>query len=70
MVKESHRATWAIHLFTQCPNCDEDVDLLDFADFWTDNPNLGMGEHGTPTSTDITAVCPECEVEFLVTLEY
>ena len=69
MVKKIISATWVIHLFAECPACKEDVDLLDFPDFW-DGRDLDFGEHGTERSHDVKVDCPECNAEFEVTLEY
>lgn len=67
--RDSQRALWVVHLFTECPECCEDIDLLDHADFW-DGRSLDMGEHGTDRSTDMEVDCPSCNASFFVTLEY
>ena len=69
-MSDNKRATWVIHLFAECPCCEEDVDLLDEPEFWTDNPALKAGEHGTDLANDLVVFCPECDEEFTVTLEY
>lgn len=68
MNKNSERATWVIHLFSTCPVCGEDVDLLDDPEF--DYSAVKLGEHGTKDSTDMEVYCPECNAAFFVTLEY
>jgi hypothetical protein len=62
-------ATWSITLDTTCPGCNEDVDLLDYEDFW-DGRRIEAGEWGTPATTDIEVICPRCGHEFKVDLEY
>lgn len=62
-------ANWQVHLRCQCPNCLEDIDLIDDPDFWANN-TLEICEHNTPESNDFDAVCPECGEEFIAELEY
>lgn len=62
-------ATWSISLDVDCPGCDGYVDLLAYADFW-DGRHLDACEHGTDRSTNVEVVCPECNHEFKVDLEY
>lgn len=63
------KATWNINLNCTCPGCGEDVDLLDDPDFF-DGCALLACETGTPRSTDMEVVCPECGHEFEVDCEY
>lgn len=64
------RAAWSIHLFTECPNCNEHVDLLDYADFWVDRTKFMPREHMTPKADDLDVVCPNCAHPFNVKCEY
>lgn len=64
-----NKATWIIELNTECPNCKEWADLLDYGDFW-DGRKLDIAEHGTERSTDVEVICPECNHVFTVDLEY
>lgn len=62
-------ATWRIELRCDCPNCGKWVDLLDAPDFW-DGRHLDIGENCTERSEDVEVMCPECDHEFKVDLEY
>jgi hypothetical protein len=62
-------ATWTVQLNCDCPGCKEWVDLLNYPDFF-DGRKLDIGDHGTPKTTGMEVVCPECGHEFLVDLEY
>jgi len=62
-------ATWSISLDCDCPACKENVNLLDYTDFW-DGRQLDVPEHGTERSRDVDVQCPECAHEFTVDLEY
>lgn len=62
-------AIWTVELNCVCPECEEHVDLLDYADFW-DERQLEVPEHGTERSRDVEVVCPECGHEFTVDCEY
>lgn len=66
---EKLKATWSISLDTECPGCKEYVDLLRYSDFW-DGRGLEVCEHNTERSEDVEVVCPECNHEFTVDLEY
>lgn len=59
-------ATWSINLYTECPKCGEDVDLLDYDDFWVDRQNLQVCEH----KDDVDVDCPNCGYGFLVNTIY
>ena len=63
------RAMWSVELNTVCPKCEEWVDLLDYADFW-DGRSLTVGETDTQRSRNVEVVCPNCNHEFEVDLEY
>jgi hypothetical protein len=62
-------ATWNIELMCECPHCEEYVNLLDYCDFWVDR-RLDVCEWGTERSKNVEAICPECNEEFVVDLEY
>jgi len=62
-------ATWTVELNCDCPGCKEWVNLLNYPDFF-DGSTLKIAEHGTPKTTGMEVVCPECGHEFLVDLEY
>jgi hypothetical protein len=62
-------ATWNISLDCECPGCKNDVDLLDYADFW-DGRYLNPCEHDTDRSRGVEVVCPMCGHEFEVDLVY
>ena len=62
-------ATWSISLDCECPACEWYVDLLDYADFW-DGRKLDPCEHGTDRSRHVEVVCPNCNYEFEVDLDY
>jgi len=64
-----NKAFWNVELYTDCPNCKEYVNLLDYVDFW-DGRQLNVAEHGTERSIDIEVVCPVCFDEFIVDCEY
>ena len=67
--KLNTKATWSISLDCECPVCHEDVNLLDYVDFW-DGRRLDPCEHSTERSSNVEVVCPECNGEFFVDLEY
>ncbi len=62
-------ATWSIQLWTECPKCEQDVDLLDYCDFW-DGRKLEIGENGTDRSASQEVLCPKCSHEFTVECVY
>lgn len=62
-------ATWIVELNCECPNCNGDVDLTDYPDFWIES-EFEIAEHGTENSRDVKVVCPKCAHEFKVDLEY
>lgn len=64
-----NKATWIVALNTDCPNCKESVNLLDYVDFW-DGRQLDVAEHQTERSKDVRVVCPECSHVFIVDMEY
>jgi len=55
-------AYWDISLNVECPACHEDVDLLEYADFWDGR------EHPCPAESmeGVEVVCPKCSHEFTV----
>jgi hypothetical protein len=65
----SIEANWSVELNCVCPECEEYVDLLDYADFW-DRRSLDLAEHGTERSKGVGVVCPGCYHEFEVDLNY
>lgn len=66
---EPIEATWWISLDADCPKCDENVNLLDAADFW-DGRKMGIGEHGTDRTAAVEVVCPKCDHPFTVKTVY
>jgi hypothetical protein len=68
-VSKKHYATWYMSLDTECPHCNEWVDLMEFPDFW-DGRSFEVGEHGTERTKDVRVNCTECRKEFRVDLEY
>lgn len=66
---KNRTATWNIELMCDCPHCKEYVNLLNYCDFWDDR-QLDICEWGTDRSTNVEVICPECEEEFVVDLEY
>lgn len=58
-------ACWSISLDVECPGCHEDVDLLEYVDFW-DHRHLEAGE----AKEDVEVVCPKCGHEFAVNTAY
>lgn len=62
-------ALWSVSLDADCPACEQNVNLLDYGDFW-DGRKLEIPEHGTDRSRDVEVVCPDCGHEFSVDLEY
>jgi 5-methylcytosine-specific restriction endonuclease McrA len=62
-------ATWALELNCYCPGCGKYVDLLEVDCFWCDR-TLQPCEHGTPKSRNVEVMCPKCDHEFTVDLEY
>lgn len=63
------KATWSVSLDCECPGCEDQVNLLDYPDFW-DGRSLVIPEHHTKRSSDVEVVCPECGHEFYVDCEY
>lgn len=64
------QATWYITLDAQCPHCKQEVDLLNFPDFWDGNSHITIGERGTPSSTNVTVTCPMCSEDFKCDFTY
>ena len=62
-------ATWHVSLDCECPKCGEYVDLLEAQDFW-DGHSFQIPEHGTNRTENVEVICPKCEGEFHVKLEY
>ena len=66
-----NKATWIVELNADCPNCKEYVNLLDYLEFWDEKYfQLNIAENGTDRSKDVNVVCPECNHDFTVDLEY
>ena len=63
------KARWVLELNCQCPECSNNIDLLEDGDFWG-NTRVECGEHETENSRGVEAYCTECEHEFEVDLEY
>jgi predicted RNA-binding Zn-ribbon protein involved in translation (DUF1610 family) len=68
-MSERLAATWSIALWSACPACGEDVDLLEADDFWGGR-SLDIGEHQTDRSRGVEVRCPECDHEYEVDLVY
>lgn len=62
-------ATWHASLDCECPICHEDVDLMEYTDFW-DGRTIQIAEHDTPATTDMEVTCPNCGEDFKVTCEW
>lgn len=62
-------ASWAIHLFCNCPECKQLTDLLDYADFWDGGRAFEIGEHDTENTKAVEVVCPECMHEYEIDLQ-
>lgn len=58
-------AHWVVELNCECPECRNDVDLLDYADFWD-----GRGSESIPIKGKIETTCPQCGEYITVTGEY
>mgnify|MGYP003657068046 FL=1 len=69
MIEEPIRAIWTLELNTKCPQCSNDIDLLDDGDFWESN-RLETCEHETENSRNIDVYCDQCLHEFKVDLAY
>ena len=63
-------ATWTVELNCECPNCEQQVDLLDFEDFWDGRRHLEIAETGTRFSENVDVTCPNCRFDFFVDLVY
>jgi Zn finger protein HypA/HybF involved in hydrogenase expression len=68
-VKGKNYAHWYVSLDITCPECDEDFDLTDNADFWVDAP-FELIECDTSSTTDVGVICPHCKHEFEVDFVY
>lgn len=66
---ESTKASWSVTLDTECPSCSEDVDLLEYSDFW-DHAEFDIAEHGTERTKGVEVTCPECGDDFKVDFQY
>ena len=62
-------ATWYVSLDVDCPYCSEDINILNLPEIH-EIADFDLGESGTKRSTNIEVVCPHCNKEFLVDLEY
>ena len=63
------KAMWSVELWSECPGCNEPVDLLGDPDFW-DGVSFQPCENKTARTKDVTVYCPRCGHEFDVDLEY
>jgi uncharacterized protein (DUF983 family) len=63
------KASWFLELNCDCPKCGQYVDLTSAPDFWDGN-RIGPVEYGTPRTTDMEVICPECGHGFQVDCEY
>jgi len=62
-------AQWSLSLDCDCPHCKEFVNLLDTPDFWRD-AEFEPCEYNTHKTRDVRVICPACNEEFVVDLEY
>lgn len=62
-------ATWSIHLFSKCPGCKKNIDLLDHNEFF-DGRLFTVGEYGTNWTSGVDVECPGCGHEYKVDFEY
>lgn len=69
MTATKTHAFWEIYLHCDCPSCKENVDLLDYDDFW-DGRKFEACENHTDRTRGVDVVCPECGHEFECDLEY
>ncbi len=63
-------AIWHVDLMADCPQCMQYVDLLAENEFWVGRENLMIAEHGTPRTTNMAVVCPECGCQFVVDCDW
>lgn len=68
-MSEKIYATWHIELTTDCPDCKQYVDLLDYTDFW-DGSRFQPLEYRTAATTDTEVHCPNCGSDFIVDFEF
>lgn len=62
-------AWWDIQLWTDCPSCEEMVNLTDADDFWAD-ARFDVCEHSTRNTRGVCVECPECGCKFEVDFVY
>ena len=55
-------ATWNASLDCECPNCKEDVDLMEEVDFWDGRGDLEIAQ----SVEGLQVICPKCGHEFEV----
>ena len=55
-------AAWSASLDCECPNCKEDVDLMEEVDFWDGRGDLEIAQE----VEGLTVTCPKCGHEFEV----
>lgn len=60
-------AMWEVQLYVTCPECHEQIDMLNEEDFSCDTGFEPL-EHDTHATRDIDVTCPYCESEFTVDL--
>ena len=59
---EKIEAVWSALLDCECPACKEDVDLMEYADFWEGRSDLQIAQE----VEGLEVVCPKCGHEFKV----
>lgn len=59
---ETIEAVWSASLYCECPACKEDVDLMEYADFWDGRSDLQIAQK----VEGLEVVCPKCGHEFKV----
>ena len=69
-MSELPQAIWTIELNCLCPKCKDNVDLLDYEDFWEGKRGLQICEHSTKISKSVGVICPNCDHDFNVELAY
>ena len=67
--KAEIEARWDAHLYCDCPNCKERVDLMEADDFW-EGRTIEIAEHGTEESDALDVKCPACGHQFEVCCEW
>ena len=68
---ENVKATWYFELLTQCPRCEESLDLNNLDGYsYVSDLRLELCERDTVMSKNIEVECPHCDNVFYVDCEY